>query len=106
MTRRPAVQQPPLSAQLSASLSMRHVVVAIGWNLPRYGITVICCGDISRSEKGGVMDPDVMNLGICPATLLVDAMAAQPADITAAAAAAVDAGFFEASVWSFQLDSF
>lgn len=46
-----------------------------------------------------------MELGICPATLLVDAMAAGPADISAAAAAAVTAGFSEASVWSFQLDS-
>jgi sugar phosphate isomerase/epimerase len=47
-----------------------------------------------------------MYLGICPATLLVDPMAAGPADISAAAAAAIDAGFSEASVWSFQLDAF
>jgi sugar phosphate isomerase/epimerase len=47
-----------------------------------------------------------MYLGICPATLLADPMAAGPADINAAALAAVDAGFSEASVWSFQLDAF
>ena len=47
-----------------------------------------------------------MELGICPATLLADPMAAGPDDITAAAAAAVEAGFTEASVWSFQLHAF
>lgn len=47
-----------------------------------------------------------MALGICPATLLADPMAAGPADVVAAAAAAVEAGFSEASVWSFQLDAF
>ena len=47
-----------------------------------------------------------MYLGICPATLLTDPMAAGPADIGAAATAAIDAGFVEASVWSFQLDAF
>lgn len=47
-----------------------------------------------------------MYLGICPATLLADPMAADASDISAAAAAAVDAGFSEASVWSFQLDAF
>jgi sugar phosphate isomerase/epimerase len=44
-----------------------------------------------------------MQLGICPATLLADPMGAGPDDITSAAAAAVAAGFSEASVWSFQL---
>jgi sugar phosphate isomerase/epimerase len=47
-----------------------------------------------------------MTLGICPATLLTEPMVAGPADISAAARAAVDAGFAEASVWSFQLDAF
>jgi sugar phosphate isomerase/epimerase len=56
---------------------------------------------IPRPTEGGVM-----YLGICPATLLTDPMAAGPADVSAAAAAAVEAGFSEASVWSFQLDSF
>jgi hypothetical protein len=51
-----------------------------------------------RAREGGLMQ-----LGICPATLLADPMGAGPDDITSAAAAAVAAGFSEASVWSFQL---
>ena len=47
-----------------------------------------------------------MYLGICPATLLTDPMTAGPGDINVAIAAAVDAEFSEASVWSFQLDAF
>jgi sugar phosphate isomerase/epimerase len=45
-------------------------------------------------------------VGICPATLLVDPMVADHAALAAAAAAAVSAGFTDASVWSFQLDGF
>jgi sugar phosphate isomerase/epimerase len=78
-----------------------EIGIEIGWSLPKYGATVICCADIFRAVKGGVM-----YLGICPATLLADPMAAGPADVSAAAAAAVDAGFSEASVWSFQLEGF
>ena len=44
-----------------------------------------------------------MAVGICTATLLTDPMGAGPDDIRAAARAAVDAGFTDASVWAFQL---
>ena len=43
-------------------------------------------------------------IGICPATLLVDPMQADAAAIAAAGEAATAAGFTDASVWSFQLD--
>ena len=46
-----------------------------------------------------------MAVGICTATLLTDPMGAAPDEIRAAAQAAVDAGFTEASVWAFQLDA-
>jgi sugar phosphate isomerase/epimerase len=44
-------------------------------------------------------------IGICPATLLVDPMQAGAADIATAAQAATAAGFTEASVWAFQLEA-
>lgn len=44
------------------------------------------------------------DIGICPATLLVDAMHATGPEIAAAAEAAEAAGFTDASVWAFQLD--
>jgi sugar phosphate isomerase/epimerase len=44
-------------------------------------------------------------IGICPATLLVDPMRADAVEIAAAGAAAKAAGFAEASVWAFQLDA-
>jgi sugar phosphate isomerase/epimerase len=44
------------------------------------------------------------DIGICPATLLVDPMHADAATIAAAGEAACAAGFTDASVWSFQLD--
>jgi sugar phosphate isomerase/epimerase len=46
------------------------------------------------------------DFGICPATLLVDPMRADAAEVAAAAEAAAAAGFTDASVWSFQLDAF
>jgi sugar phosphate isomerase/epimerase len=46
------------------------------------------------------------DIGICPATLLVDPMHAGAEEISAAGEAARAAGFTEASVWSFQLDAF
>jgi len=46
------------------------------------------------------------DIGICPATLLVDPMRAATADIAAAGQAAAAAGFTDGSVWAFQLDGF
>jgi sugar phosphate isomerase/epimerase len=46
-----------------------------------------------------------MDPGICTATLLVDPMHAPADDIARASRAAVDVGFTEASVWSFQVDA-
>ena len=46
------------------------------------------------------------DIGICPATLLVDPMQASAAELAAAGEAATAAGFTDASVWSFQLDAF
>jgi sugar phosphate isomerase/epimerase len=43
------------------------------------------------------------DVGICPATLLVEPFSATDAELTAAAAAATTAGFTDASVWTFQL---
>jgi sugar phosphate isomerase/epimerase len=44
------------------------------------------------------------DIGICPATLLVDPMQADPSEVAAAGDAATAAGFTDASVWAFQLD--
>jgi sugar phosphate isomerase/epimerase len=44
------------------------------------------------------------DVGICPATLLVEPFSAGDAELKAAAAAARTAGFTDASVWTFQLD--
>jgi sugar phosphate isomerase/epimerase len=49
------------------------------------------------------METDV---GICPATLLVNPMQASAPEIAAAASAAKAAGFTDGSVWAFQLDAF
>jgi sugar phosphate isomerase/epimerase len=46
------------------------------------------------------------DVGICPATLLVDAFGAGPDELRAAGAAATAAGFRDASFWTFQLDGF
>jgi sugar phosphate isomerase/epimerase len=46
------------------------------------------------------------DIGICPATLLADSFGAGPAELQAAGAAAVAAGFTDASFWTFQLDGF
>jgi sugar phosphate isomerase/epimerase len=45
-------------------------------------------------------------VGICPATLLVDPFGAGPDELHAAGGAAAAAGFTEASCWTFQLDGF
>jgi sugar phosphate isomerase/epimerase len=46
------------------------------------------------------------DIGICPATLLVDPMRADAAAIAVAGNAATAAGFTDASIWAFQLDAF
>jgi sugar phosphate isomerase/epimerase len=45
------------------------------------------------------------DVGICPATLLVNPMQANATEVAAAGTAARAAGFTDASVWAFQLDA-